>query len=376
MKVLSIEKLREFCPLKWHEKIPADGIGLGIADIDFEGPLGIADFIRAKLKDEFAYYQPREGMRHTLGIVKEFIDKKGLHDAIVQIIPGTMIGIYAVMKYASQLSGKVAIINPIYPPIHFHASSENNEIQWIPLDDSYQWDHERIMEAIDKDTKMIAFANPNNPTGTVPSMSDLKLVRDLCIDYNIICFSDELYEPLAFRKEHVSIGSLEGMHDRTVSLYGFSKAYGLAGYRSGFMSIQLTNPKPMQEIVEHLLVSPSPVTSFVAEFALTNPLVQEWVASFKQVINQTTVLASKVFEDAGYSCPLPDGSFFVFPDLELKNDLKCCEDLLVSKGVEVVHGSRFGPDGAGKIRVNCATSTERLSEGIDRIIEYQQQQAR
>ncbi len=370
MEVLSENELRLYCPLKWHEGIPEGGIGLGIADIDFKGPEGIVEWISSRLTEEYHFYQKREGLDFAIEAVKEFLKRKEMANATIQLIPGTMAGIYASMKFASSMEGEVAIVNPIYPPVHFHASSEKNRIAWVGLDDQYRLDHDSLQETVSTDTKLLGIVHPNNPTGTVFTDEDFRLIRDLAVDYDFICFSDELYDPLAFNGAKKSLGSFEGMENRTITLFGFSKAYGLAGLRAGFMAIQLQDSTKIQEIVEHLLVSPSPVTSIVTEYALKEEKVLKWVKDFRETMRVNMEFASKVFDDEGYSCPKPDGGLFVFPDIGKKDDVRFCDQLLREKGVEVVPGSKFGPDGIGHIRVNCATSMERLEDGIGRIIEF------
>ena len=370
MEALSEKELRLYCPLKWHERIPEGGIGLGIADIDFHGPEGISEWIATRLKDEWGFYQKREGMDFAVEVAKEYVDKLGLMGANIQIIPGTMSGIYATIKFISMKEGEVAIVNPIYPPVHFHASSERNKIVWIGLNEQFELDIDLLQESVSNSTKMLAIVQPNNPTGTVFTRTDLKAIRDLAIDHDFLCFSDELYQPLIFSNEKVSLGSLEGMHDRTISLFGFSKAYGLAGLRAGFMAIQLPSSEEVREIVEHILVSPSPVTSLVTEYALRDTRAHKWVKEFRKIMNINTALASSMFDDAGFACAKPQGGLFVFPKIDKTDDVKFCERLLSEKGVEVIPGSKFGPDGQGHIRVNCATSTERLQEGIERILDF------
>lgn len=374
MEALTEEELRIFCPLKWHEGIPTGGIGMGIADIDFPGPQGISEWISSRFKDDWAFYQKKEGMDFAVKAALEYTHKLGLRQVHIQIIPGTMSGIYATMKYISRQEGEIAIINPIYPPIHFHAASENNKISWVSLDEQFSLNIDQLQESVSHSTKLLALVQPNNPTGTVFTDSELKAIRDLAVDYNFICFSDELYSPLVFSKDRKSIGALDGMDTRTISLFGFSKAYGLAGLRAGFMALQLPNSEEIKEIVEHILVSPSPITSLVTEFALKDSRVEKWVREFKTVLRNNTELASNIFDNAGYSCPKPEGGLFVFPDIGEKDDEKFTERLLMEKGVEVVPGSKFGPDGRGRIRINCATSEERLRDGIHRILDFLNQE--
>jgi len=369
--LLNSEKvLRKICPLKWNDQIPSGGSAMGIADIDFKGPEGLSSFITDHL-DEFDNYQSHEGLPGALKSVRRFLQNKGIPDfgqMDIQVIPGTMLGIYTIMKWASEKEGDVVITNPIYPPIHFHATGEGNVIKWVGTDGDGRMNMDKLSEIVSSSTKLLAINNPNNPNGLVYKEAELKHIRDLAVDYDFTVFSDELYEPLNFQRNHISIGSLEGMQDRTLTLYGLSKAYGLAGYRSGFMSILHPDLIRIKEIVEHLLVSPSPFASLSLEYALDDPRAAEWREAFRNRMRENTSLAWEFFKNAGYECFKPEGNFFVFPKIT-EDDQKFTGELLKT-GTQVVPGSLFGPEGTGHIRVNVATSKERVELGVKRIIEF------
>lgn len=363
-------KLREVCPLKWHSNIPKGGSALGIADIDFAGPRGIAEYLKARLNDDMGFYQQKEGTPRVLERASDYLRALGSKFAQpnkLQITPGTMMGIYSVMHWIRRTPGHIVMTNPIYPPIHFHASYEGNRIEWLNIKTGF--DHEVVKEKVSKDTKLFAINNPNNPTGYLYSKEDLALIGDLATDYDFICFSDELYEPLSFSEFHPasSVPALEG---RTISLYGVSKAYGLAGFRAGLLLIDLPELSQIKEVVEHLMVSPSPITSHVLEFALSHENSITWKKSFQKRMHQTTDHAYNFLQEAGYSTYQPEGCFFVFPDLQIPNSEDFSQALLKDKGVEVVAGSKFGPAGEGHVRINCSTSIERLDQGLEKIVQY------
>ncbi len=370
--VLNSEQiLREICPLKWHDDIPEGGSALGIADIDFKGPDGISEFIADRLGD-FDNYQAHEGLPSALVSARRFLSSMGVPDLgkeDIQVIPGTMLGIYVSMKWASMHKGEIVMTNPIYPPIHFHATGAGNQISWVGSSDDGRVDLTALSESVGSSTKMLAINNPNNPNGQVYTMDELKTIRDLAVDFDFTVFSDELYEPLNFTGKHISMGSLEGMQERTISLFGFSKAYGLAGYRSGFMSILHPELDKIKEVVEHLLVSPSPFASLALEYALDDKRARVWRQVFRDKMAENTEYAWKLFTENGFECFKPEGCFFVFPKVTDDDDEKFVEQLL-KKGTQVVPGSLFGPEGRGHVRVNCATSRERLEVGVERIIEF------
>ncbi len=363
-----MDELRRICPVKWHKDVPANGISLGVADVDFQGPDGVIDFIKDNLDESFSFYQDQSGLDLAINSIVSYFDKRGktTTQKNLQVIPGTILGIYAAMKYASRRDGDILCVGPIYEPIHRHATDNNNRIKWVKIENNHL-DPGLLTESVDKTTKMIAICNPTNPIGFVFSSDELKVIRDLCVDYDIICFSDELYEPLNFLQTHTPIISLSGMDERTIALYGFSKAYGLAGYRSGFMYLGDKVSDEIKIIVNAQLVAPSPIASLVCSYALLDKRAQEWVIEFRNLMQKNTLDAANRFSNEGYDCKVPSGCFFVYPDIKV-DDEEFSTNLLKNQGVQVVPGSYFGPGGEEHIRVNCATSEERLSEGIDRIL--------
>ena len=369
---MNLEELRKFCPLKWNEKIPEDGVGMAIADIDFKGPKGLVSFLKEKLTDDYSSYGPFEGLDSAIETGKEFLQSRGIsniNSKQIQIIPGTMMGIYAIMEWISRISGDVTIINPIYPPIHRHClQAGNTSIRWVNLqiEDKWKLNHEELKEKIDTNTKLLVFNNPNNPTGSVLEKKDLQLISDLSKDFDFPVFVDELYYPLINENDFLSLSSLD-MSDKCITLHGFSKTYGFAGWMSGFMHIDHPNVVDIKYIVEQLIVSPSPVTSLVMEYALTSPIVKAWQRSFQSQILENTKHAVNLFSQNDIDCIQPNGCFFVFPNIKC-DDSKFKEYLLKEFGVDIVPGSEFGPAGDGFIRINCATSLEKVDKGIKRII--------
>ena len=368
LKLLSQDELRRNCPFKWHKDIPENGISLGVADIDFTGPAGINEYIKSQLIDGYAFYQKQSGLDSAIDSVVDYLSQfnANISHNSIQITPGTMIGIYSAMKFISKKEGHILSVGPIYGPIHYHATDNGNELRWININHN-GLDIDELTNSITRETKMISICNPLNPVGHVFTESEIKAISQICVDYNTICFSDELYAPLVFKGKHSSILQFDDLLDRSISLFGFSKAYGLAGYRSGFLHAGTAIIDGLKDIVNHQLVSPSPVASIVCKYALTSPEVKSWVGVFRKQIHSNTEVASKRFRESGFDCFTPEGGLFVFPNIGV-DDIEFKEKCLRETGVQVIEGVEFGPMGKNHIRINCGTSQERLMEAIERII--------
>src|SRR6202140_3984171 len=106
-----------------------------------------------------------------------------------------------------------------------------------PKDDSGEWtfDEKELRRAFDKHTKAIIVNTPNNPTGKVFTRAELELIRDLCVEFDVLAITDEIYEHILYEgTEHISMASLDGMRERTVTINGMSKTYSVTGWRVGW----------------------------------------------------------------------------------------------------------------------------------------------
>ena len=368
MKLLSVPELRERCPLKWGSNIPKNGISLGVADIDFEGPIGVIDYLKGNLKESFNFYQNQSGLKSAINTAEKYLNNKGINcnQENIQVIDGTMMGIYISMKWASRINGDILSLGPIYDPIWRHAEDNGNKIRWLGLKED-GIDEEKLLNIIEEQKiKMITICNPVNPTGYSFREEELKFLADVIYDNELFVFSDELYEPLCFGSEHISMGSFDKIRDRSILLYGFSKAYGLAGYRSGFMHIG-PDIENIKYISSQQMVSPSPISSLIINYALNEVDAKKWVTEFREHCKNITEFAFNYFNDSGFKLQKPDSNFFIFPNLKV-DDIAFTEFLLKNYGVQVVPGSTFGPDGKNHIRINCGTSEKRLEDAFERIM--------
>ncbi|MGB7544461.1 MAG: aminotransferase class I/II-fold pyridoxal phosphate-dependent enzyme, partial [Methanothrix sp.] len=223
-----------------------------------------------------------------------------------------------------------------------------------------------LSESISPKTRMIIVNSPSNPTGSVFDGKVLEEIRDLAVDHNLSVISDEIYEKIIYDHQHISIGSMEGMEERTVTINGFSKSYAMTGWRLGY----LAGPKETMKWVNRLLShSVSQATTFVQRAgvaALQGPQdeVAAMVAEFKA---RRDVLVSGL-RDLGIPCSIPGGAFYVFPDVSHLGGGDAFTDRLLKEGlIAATPGSAFGPDGRNYVRLSYATSQSRISQALERI---------
>jgi aspartate/methionine/tyrosine aminotransferase len=215
---------------------------------------------------------------------------------------------------------------------------------------------------------MLVLNYPNNPTGATMAERHLRALADLAVDHEFWVLSDEIYDCLVYEGEQVSIASLPGMHERTIYINGFSKAYAMTGWRLGYA---VAPAELTQEMVKVQQASTSCAAAFVQEAgvaALRGPQGCVWEMR-EEYRRRRDAIVEGLNSIEGFKCMRPKGAFYVFPNIEelgLKSS-ELCERLLQEAGVAAVPGSEFGPYGEGHVRFSYATSMQNIEKAIGRI---------
>jgi aspartate/methionine/tyrosine aminotransferase len=217
-------------------------------------------------------------------------------------------------------------------------------------------------------TRLIILNSPSNPTGGVIPPADLEQIAVLARQADLWVLSDEIYSQLVYEGEAASIATLPGMRERTIVVEGFSKTYAMTGWRLGFGIM----PPALAERVELLLTHSVGCTSDFTQAAGIAALrgeqsaVAAMRASFRVRRDRTVAALNSI---PGVRCPVPQGAFYVFPDVRSFGwpSKKLAEYLLDAAGVALLPGSDFGPGGEGYLRISYATAWERIETAVERM---------
>ena len=241
----------------------------------------------------------------------------------------------------------------------------------VPTDENCQLDLASLEAAITPRTRAVVTVSPNNPTGVIYDRTSLMAVNQLCHDRWIYHVSDEAYEYFVYGDAtHFSPGSLPTSTMHTLSLYTLSKAYGMAGWRVGYMVIPQHLEEAVKKVQDTNLVCPPIINQLAAVAALQagKPWCDSRMAGFASV--RDLVLAE--LATLGEMCfvPSPDGAFYVLMRLDTrKSDLEIVEALIRDHGIAVMPGSTFGCRDGCSLRVAYgALDTETVAEGMGRLI--------
>jgi len=236
----------------------------------------------------------------------------------------------------------------------------------------FDLDLERLKDAVTPKTRAILFSSPNNPTGSVCGREELEAIAELAVKHDLVVITDEAYEYFVFDGEqHISIACLDGMRERTISCYTFTKTYAMTGWRVGYVH---ATPEWIAQITKvhiHLCIC-APVTSqYAALGALRGP--QDCVSDFKQHYQKTRDLMCERLDRIPeiFSYQKPKGSYLMFPKVELpegKDSKTFAKRLLQEARVSTTPGIAF--KGEGHIRMSFCVPEETIHKAFDRIEDY------
>ncbi len=226
--------------------------------------------------------------------------------------------------------------------------------------------------AVTPRTKLIIVNTPNNPTGRVHGLAELEAVAAVVRRHGLIAVSDEIYEKILFDgRQHVSLASLPGMRDRTITINGFSKGYAMTGWRLGYLAADAAITTELLKVQQHTIgsaasfVQTAAVQALVGTQAPVDEMREEYQARRDLVVAGLNTLP-------GVRCHPPEGAFYAFPNVAncgFPSSAAFAEHMLSEVHVALTPGEAFGESVQGHVRLSFATSRETIEKGIARLAE-------
>lgn len=239
-------------------------------------------------------------------------------------------------------------------------------------DADWTFDERELRAAFNDHTKAIILNTPNNPTGKVFTRGELELMRDLCVDFNVLAITDEIYEHILYDgARHISIASLPGMGERTVTINGLSKSYSVTGWRVGWTVAPPAITNAIRKVHDFLTVgAPAPLQEAGA-IALGMPI--NYYHDLARGYRARRERLMPALAEAGFRCFRPCGAYYVMTDIGafgFEDDVKFTSYLVKEIGVAAVPGSSFYDDprdGARQVRFAFCKRDETLDEAARRL---------
>ncbi len=350
-----------------------DVISLGVGEPDFATPWEIRQTAINTLEQGRTIYTANSGLIELRNSISDYLKRKqGLdycaNNEIVVTVGGSE-AIDLAIRAVVNPGDEVLVVEPsfvCYKPI-IELMNGVPVIIETKVEDNFKLTAKSLKEKITDKTKMLILPYPNNPTGAIMTADELEKIAEVLRETQIIVLSDEIYSELNYSEKHVSIAELDGMHERTLLVNGFSKAFAMTGWRLGY----LCGPEPLiKQIVKihQFAIMCSPTVSQYAAITALKECDKDVVKMVEEYNVRRRFLVHE-FNQMGLECFEPLGAFYVFPSIKSTgmSSEEFCEKLLFNHTVAVVPGDAFGDSGEGYIRVSYAYSLKHLREACERI---------
>jgi aspartate/methionine/tyrosine aminotransferase len=349
-------------------------IHLEIGEPDFDTPQHIKDAAaRGLLEQGMTHYTAAEGIAPLRQAIADDVKRwKGIAASPEQVIvtPGAKpIMFYAMLALLNE-GDEVIYPNPGFPIYESMAQYVGGVAVAAPLreEHDFRMDVDEIASLVTPRTKVIVFNSPHNPTGSVLTDDDVRAIADVALRHDLVVLADEIYGRLQYEGELLSIATLPGMAERTITLDGFSKTFAMTGWRLGYGVI----PEWLVPSYSRLVINSVSCTNAFAQAgaiaALTGP--QDAADAMRtEFMARRELIVEGLNATPGVSCVMPHGAFYVFPNVRSfgRPSAEIATHLLYDAGVCGLAGTAFGRHGEGYLRFSYANSRENLSAALDRI---------
>jgi aspartate aminotransferase len=347
---------------------------LQIGEPDFDTPVHVREAAKRALDAGETHYAPFAGIPALReAIAADVTARKGFPADASQVfvtVGGKGVMLYAILGLVDP-GDEVIVPDPGYPIYESLTRFVGATPVPIPIrmTHDFRLDVDELASLVTPRTRVLVINSPANPTGGVLTRADLEAIADLAIRHDLWVLTDEIYGRILYDDaEHVSIASLPGMAERTITLDGFSKTFAMTGWRLGYAVV----PPALVPIYSQLIINTISCAPTFAQVgaveALTGPqddvdaMVREFRARRDLIVDGLNAIP-------GIECRRPVGAFYVFPSIGGTglSGAELAERLLHEAGVCVLAGSAFGGFGDDHVRISYATSRENISEALGRI---------
>ncbi|HET7437244.1 MAG TPA: aminotransferase class I/II-fold pyridoxal phosphate-dependent enzyme [Thermoanaerobaculia bacterium] len=332
------------------------------------------DFVKAAMTEALhanqTRYAPSSGIPQLLDALREKLARKNRIDVTTHqliVTSGGAHGLFCAFQASVNPGDEVMFFSPYWTPIHDQVRFAGGVESRVPWDDVRGKDDIRdVLGAhCTSKTRVIYVNSPANPTGDVLTRAQLESIAAFAQQHNLTVIADEAYEELLYDGEHVSIASLPGMFERTITVYTLSKTFSMTGWRIGYLAAAPTFMDFIRKLVLNSTNGVSTPTQFAAHAAISHD--PTWFDALREEYRRRRDLLVSGLNAAGFPTLSPPGAFYTFPDARprLGNDSwKAMETVLERTSIASVPGAVFGAEGEGHLRMSYSTSIEVLEEAV------------
>ena len=357
-----------------------DAINLAQGFPDFPAPQLLKDAACAAIQEDINQYSITWGtvnLREALA--KKYHDLYGMEvneDREITVTCGATEAMAAVMLSIVEPGDEVIILEPFYENYGPDAVLSDATPVFLTLEaPGYRLEKHRLEALITRRTRAIVVNTPNNPTGRVFDREELQMIADLCLQYNVLAITDEIYEHIYYEGEHHVLATLEGMRDRTITVSGLSKTFSVTGWRIGTIIAPPDLTDAIRKVHDFLTVgAPAPLQEACA--VGIRKLGQSYYEGLTADYRDRRDVFLSALKDSGFKFSTPEGAYYVladFGDLSSEDDTTFSKRLARDGGVAPVPGSSFFsvPErGHSLVRFAFCKKIETLQAAGERLREF------
>lgn len=367
-----------------REAVKYGAVNLGQGFPDFAAPESIKQKAMEAIAADHNQYAITWGVKSFRDAIAEkskwFLGLDVDAESEITVTCGSTEGMIAGMLACVDKGEEVILFEPFYEnyapdailsdatPVHVSLyQTENGD---------WYFENDELRAAFNERTKAIIICNPNNPTGKVFSREELEFIASLCIEFDALCFTDEIYEHILYPREdkkieHICPATLDGMKERTIVVNSLSKTYSVTGWRVGYVIAPPDITNAVRKIHDFLTVGAANPLQHAGAFALSMP--PDYYDELQAEYQRKRDFIVPVLKGAGFKCGFPEGAYYVMTDISnfgFADDIEFTKHLIREIGVAVVPGSSFYHHkelGAQQVRFCFCKKDETLETAAERL---------
>jgi aspartate aminotransferase len=349
-------------------------IHLEIGEPDFDTPEPIVHAGIEWLKKGATHYSPTPGICELRTAIARHLNLRHpvqVDPRNVLITPGAKMMIFSIIQSVADPGDEVIFPDPAYPAYEAAIRMAGATPVPVKLEESkeFRFDLDELARWITPRTKMIAINSPQNPTGGVLTLNDLKRIAELAHKHDLLILSDEIYSEIYYADRPASILDVPNILDRVFLVNGFSKIYAMTGWRLGYGIVPQDTFRAIDLFINNTVSSTATFTQLAAIEAFTpesQVVAEHMVQEFRK---RRDVFVDGLNQIPGITCMKPSGAFYLFPNISgtgLSSE-KFANRLLNEAGVAALPGTAFGKYGEGYLRFSFANSLSNIESALQRI---------
>ncbi len=384
-----------------REAMKYDAVNLSQGFPDFAAPEDIKIKAQEAIAKDFNQYAITWGTKDFRDAIVEktkwFLGLDVDAETEITVTCGSTEGMIAGMMATVDPGEEVIVFEPFYENYSPDAILSDAKPVHIPLyqtENGWNFERDELRNAFNENTKAIIICNPNNPTGKVFNREEMEFIAELCKEFDVICYTDEIYEHIIYPMEngkrimdnkegiqnpkskiqnpvHISMAQIDGMRERTVIVNSLSKTYSVTGWRVGYCIAPPDISSAIRKVHDFLTVGAAHPLQKAGAYALSLP--QSYYDDLQKEYQKKRDYIIPVLQDAGFKCDFPEGAYYVMCDISnfgFKDDIEFTKHLIREIGVAVVPGSSFYHNkllGNQKVRFCFCKKDETLEAAAERL---------